>query len=70
MSRLIRFFSVCLVDLFFIPTFGIRNKQGRCPNLEDCPNLPNFTLPVMGNFNHCIFIVENCLFLARNSVHG
>ena len=44
MSRLIRIFTVCLVNLFFIPIFEIRNKQGRCPNLADRPNLPYFTL--------------------------
>ena len=44
MSRLIRIFTVCLVNLIFIPIIKIWNKQGRCPNLADRPNLPDFTL--------------------------
>ena len=44
MSRLIRTFTVCFVSLFFIQIIKIWNKQGRCPNLSDCPNLPDFTL--------------------------
>ena len=44
MSRLIRIFTVCLVNLLFIPIIKIWNKKGRCPNLADCPNLPDFTL--------------------------
>ena len=44
MSRLIRIYTVCLVILFFIPIIEIWNKQGRCPNLADRPNLPDFTL--------------------------
>ena len=35
MSRLIRIFTVCLVQFFFIPIIKIRNRQGRCPNLTD-----------------------------------
>ena len=44
MSRLIRIFTVCLVNLFFIPIIQIWIKQDRCPNLADCPNLFGFTL--------------------------
>ena len=34
--RLIRIFTVCLVNLvFFIPIIKIGNKQGCCPNLPD-----------------------------------
>ena len=44
MSRLIRIFTVCLFNSFFIPIFEILNKQGRCPNLAVCPNIPDFTL--------------------------
>ena len=44
MSRLIRIFTVRLVNLFFIPIFEIRNKLGRCPNLAVFPNIPDFTL--------------------------
>ena len=44
MSRLIRIFTFCLVSLFFIPIIKIYNKQGRCPNLPDRPNLPDFVL--------------------------
>ena len=46
MSRLIRIFTVCLVNLYFIPIFEIWNEQGRCPNLAVCPNIPDFTLMV------------------------
>ena len=44
MSRLIRIFTVAIVNLFFIPIFEIGNKQDRCPNLAVCPNIPDFTL--------------------------
>ena len=44
MSRLFRILTVCLVNLFFIPIFEILNKQGRCPNLAVCLNIPDFTL--------------------------
>ena len=44
MSRLIRIFTVCLVNLFFIPIFEIRNQQGRCPNLVVRPNTPDSAL--------------------------
>ena len=43
MSRLIRIFTVCLVNLFFITIIERRNKQGDCPNLAVCPNIPDFT---------------------------
>ena len=39
MSRLIRIFTVCLVNLFFIPITELWNKQGGCPNLAVCPNI-------------------------------
>ena len=35
MSRLIRNFTVCLVDSFFVPIIAIFIKQCRCPNLPD-----------------------------------
>ena len=41
-SRLIRIFTFCLI--YFIPIIKIFNKQGRCPNFPDRPNLPYFTL--------------------------
>ena len=44
LSRLIRIFTVCLVNLFFIRIFEIWNKQGRCPNLAVCRSIPDFTL--------------------------
>ena len=49
MSRLIKVFTVslCFVSCFFIPIIRICNKQGRCPNLADCPNLPDFTLVII-----------------------
>ena len=40
----IRIFTVCFVNLIFIPIIQTWKKQGRCPNLDDCPNLPDFTL--------------------------
>ena len=45
MSRLIRIFTVCLVNLSFIPIIDLRNKQGGCPNLAVCPNIPAFSYP-------------------------
>ena len=39
-------FNVCLVSLFLIPIIKIYNQKGRCPNLPDRPNLPDFTLTV------------------------
>ena len=44
MSRLIRIFTVCLVNLFFIPVIELWNKQGGRPNLAVCPNIPDYTL--------------------------
>ena len=44
MSYLIKIFTVCFVYLIFIPIIQTETKQGRCPNLDDCRNLPNFTL--------------------------
>ena len=44
MSRLIRIFTVYLVYLIFNPIIQKYKKQGRCPNLDDGPNLPDFTL--------------------------
>ena len=43
MSRLIRVFTVCLVNLLLIPINELCNKQGGCPNLAVCPNIPDFT---------------------------
>ena len=43
MRSLIRIFNVCLVNLFFIQIIELWNKQGDCPNLAVCPNIP--TLP-------------------------
>ena len=47
MRRLIKSFTVCLVILYFIPITKIYNKQGRCPNLPDRPNLPYFALTTL-----------------------
>ena len=44
MSRVIRIFTVCFVNLFFIPITELWNKHGGCPNLAVCPNIPDFTL--------------------------
>ena len=46
MKRLLRSFTVCLVNLMFIQIIKICNKHGRCPNLAERPNLPVFTLPL------------------------
>ena len=51
-SRLIRSFTVCLVNLIFIPIIQKLKKQCRCPNLADCPNLPDFSLTCFFR-NHC-----------------
>ena len=77
MSRLIRIFTVCLVNLFSIPIFEILNKQGRCPNLAICPNIPDFTLKftvlkciysylVVFRLNMCRVMLL-CLFIAALS---
>ena len=44
MSRLIRIFTVCLVILFYISIIELCNKQGGCPNLAVCPNIPDSTV--------------------------
>ena len=44
MSRLIRIFTVCLVNIFFIPIIKIYNKQGRRLSFADRPNLLDFIL--------------------------
>ena len=48
MSRLIRIFTVCLVNLVCIPIIELCNKQGGCPNLAVCPNIPDFILSTDG----------------------
>ena len=58
MSRLIRIFTVCLVNLVFIPFIRIWNKPGRCPNLDDCPNLSDFTLSMVLDLS--TFISPSC----------
>ena len=63
MSRLIRIFTVCLVNLFFIPIIKIGNKQGRCPNLADRPNLPDFTLFIVGA---CTFVISTKIYCTHN----
>ena len=71
MSRLIRIFTVCLVNLFIIPIIKIWNKQGCCPNLADHPNLPDITLSC--NSSSLIFLkkknqnVVNCYVHTRNA---
>ena len=47
MSHLIRIFTVCLVNLFFIPIIKIRNKQCCCPN--NPPVRTYMTLPYVKN---------------------
>ena len=37
-SRLIRIFAFCLVNLIVIPMIQKYKKQGRCPNLANCPD--------------------------------
>ena len=48
MSHLIRTFTVCLVNSFFISIIKISNKQGHCLNLPDVRR--NLTLPYMYGF--------------------
>ena len=58
MSRLIRIFTVCLVSLFvFIQILKYETNKGRCPNLADCPNLPNLTLNLALSFHQRPYIV-------------
>ena len=59
MSRLIRIFTVCLVNLFFISIFKIGNKQGCCPNLADRPNLPDFTLEATSPYTVDLTLITN-----------
>ena len=65
MSRLIRIFTVCLVDLFFIPIIKIWNKQGRCLNLADRPNLPEL-YPIWDSFS---YIMQNISQYKRFSTY-
>ena len=51
MGRLTRIFTVCLVNLFFIPNFEISNNQGRCPNLAVCLNIADFTLRIFVRYS-------------------
>ena len=46
---LTRIFTVCLVNLFFIPIIELWNKQGGCPNLAVSRNIPDFTLMICSN---------------------
>ena len=57
MSPLIKIFTVYLVNLFFIPIFEIRNKQGHCPNLAICLNIPDFTL-LSARFECCVKVIS------------
>ena len=43
-SHLIRIFAICLVNLIFVPLIKKKKKKGRCPNLFDCPNIPDFAV--------------------------
>ena len=48
MSRLIRIFTVSLVYyILFQYLKYLKRKQGRCPNLHICPNIPDLTLPLL-----------------------
>ena len=61
MSRLIRSFTVCLVNLIFVPITELWNKQGGCPNLAVCPKIPDFTLPTalaVLTFNSCLYSAD------------
>ena len=63
MSRLIRIFTVSLVILIFIPIIQKRKKQGRCPNLDDCPNLPDFTLLLWISMCFSLFLPSQFLYI-------
>ena len=62
-SRLIRIFTVCLVNLNFIPIIQKQKKQGPCPNLADCRNLPDITLKDKCNCTPSLVTVEPPLVL-------
>ena len=73
MSGLIRIFTVCLVNLFFIPIIELWNKQSGCTNLAVCPNIPYFTLDTRQRFRNEAKIrdttepvIVDC-FLCRNT---
>ena len=61
MSRLIRIFTVSLVDYFFIRLIIIRIKQGSCPNLPDVRSYPigHSCLWNISSFSY-IFLWLNC----------
>ena len=61
MSHLIRIFTVCLVNLFIIPIFEIWSKQGRCPKLAVCPNIPDFTLTLMFHLQAHVTVSDRSL---------
>ena len=62
MSRLIRIFTVCLDNLFFIAITKLLNKQGGCTNLAVCPNIPDFTL-----YQGMLIVQYDCSFFSDAS---
>ena len=67
MSRLIRISIVCSVNLFFIPIIELWNKQGGCPNLAVCPNIPDFTL---GERNRGKHLPQPLIHFSLGRVHS
>ena len=70
MSRLIRIFTICLANLFFIPITEQGNKQGGCPNLAVCPNIPDFTLKRLlgSDINRGSYMGAHVLFSLSNEL--
>ena len=46
----------------------MKKKQGRCPNLDGCPNLPDFTLIVVTYFTRILRSRNNRLGRRRRSL--
>ena len=63
MSRLIKIFTVFSVNLFFIPITELLNKQGGCPNLAVCLNIPDFTLHLYEIFILKLYNGKNVLLI-------
>ena len=66
-SRLIWIYTVCLVNLFFSNIWNMNlNKQGCCPNLAVCPNIPDFIL-VATKHNQNLTLIT-CIIIEVQSI--